>query len=540
MTLKNFVRQNGIVLSAALVGILIILSAVTVFYNRYIMSTTTYAQKLSEAILSHSMEVQNQGLVNYDKNLRGFGITKDDGFIGHIGYNVSASQRVADTLAKIITEQKTLMPESTVKLDSFLTSLAEVKGVLKNYHQFGQGMIEMLKVDSTEDFKRALAEDRGSRTWGAWNSLHVRLETFEHAVAQKAQMEYDTAVSRNAWIQVLLLILGLPTLYWIINILKRQGRDQQALLKKLQETNQQYLFHPGHEHNRNVIEESMENLKKAAVFIKKITEEEDAQWEGLNDSNQALNQNNLVGELQKMQKRMKEVKKEDAQRNWTNEGLNFMGELLRKETDLDTLTNAIISELVKYIGANQGGLFLLAGDDDKPYLELKAAYAYNRKKYLHREVTIGEGLVGQAVLEKDYIYLTDIPQDYLKITSGLGMANPTCLLIMPMKVNENVQGVIELASFEKLESYKIAFIEKLAQQMASTIVSVRTNERTRQLLDDSQQQAEEMKSQEEEMRQNMEELAATQEEMFRKEQEYLNQIQELQDALRSLQEREAV
>ncbi|MDJ1471856.1 GAF domain-containing protein [Cytophagaceae bacterium DM2B3-1] len=540
MTLKNFVRQNGIVLSAALVGILIILSAVTVFYNRHIMSTTTYAQKLSEAILSHSMEVQNQGLVNYDKNLRGFGITKDDGFIGHISYNVSASQRVADTLAKIITEQKALMPESTVKLDSFLTSLAEVKGVLKNYHQFGQGMIEMLKVDSTDDFKRALAEDRGSRTWGAWNSLHVRLETFEHAVAQKAQTDYDTAVSRNAWIQVLLLILGLPTLYWIINILRRQGRDQQALLKKLQETNQQYLFHPGHEHNRNVIEESMENLKKAAVFIKKITEEEDAQWEGLNDSNQALNQNNLVGELQKMQKRMKEVKKEDAQRNWTNEGLNFMGELLRKETDLDTLTNAIIAELVKYIGANQGGLFLLAGDDDKPYLELKAAYAYNRKKYLHREVAIGEGLVGQAVLEKDYIYLTDIPQDYLKITSGLGMANPTCLLIMPMKVNENVQGVIELASFEKLEGYKIAFIEKLAQQMASTIVSVRTNERTRQLLDDSQQQAEEMKSQEEEMRQNMEELAATQEEMFRKEQEYLNQIQELQDALRSLQEREAV
>ncbi|MDJ1500305.1 GAF domain-containing protein [Xanthocytophaga agilis] len=538
MTLKTFVRQNGIVLSAALVGILIILSAVTVFYNRYIMSTTTYAQKLSEAILSHSMEVQNQGLVNYDKNLRGFGITKDDGFIGHIGYNVSASQRVADTLAKIITEQKALMPESTVKLDSFLTSLAEVKGVLKNYHQFGQGMIEMLKVDSTEDFKRALAEDRGSRTWGAWNSLHVRLETFEHAVAQKAQMDYDTAVSRNAWIQVLLLIMGLPTLYWIINILKKQSKDQQALLKELQETNQQYLFHPGHEHSRNVIEESMENLKKAAVFIKKITEEEEAHWEGLNDSNQALNQNNLVGELQKMQKRMKEVKKEDTQRNWTNEGLNFMGELLRKETDLDTLTNAIISELVKYIGANQGGLFLLAGDDDKPYLELKAAYAYNRKKYLYREVAIGEGLVGQAVLEKDYIYLTDIPQDYLKITSGLGMANPTCLLIMPMKVNDNVQGVIELASFEKLESYKIAFIEKLAQQMASTIVSVRTNERTRQLLDDSQQQAEEMKSQEEEMRQNMEELAATQEEMFRKEQEYLNQIQELQDALRSLQERE--
>jgi hypothetical protein len=122
-------------------------------------------------------------------------------------------------------------------------------------------------------------------------------------------------------------------------------------------------------------------------------------------------------------------------------------------------------------------------------------------------------------MEKETIQLTEIPDDYVEITSGLGKATPSYILLVPLKHEEDVLGVIEIASFRVFEKHEVEFTERVAQSIASTILSVKINARTRMLLEQSQQQAEEMLAQEEEMRQNMEELQATQEEMSRKAQE---------------------
>jgi len=220
---------------------------------------------------------------------------------------------------------------------------------------------------------------------------------------------------------------------------------------------------------------------------------------------------------------------EDEKRRWTNEGLAKFADILRQNNnDLEKLSTEIIKNLVYYLGANQGGLFLL-NDDDKNnvYLKLISAFAYDYKKFIERTIELGDGLVGTCAVEKETIYMTDIPQDYISITSGLGGASPDSLLIVPLNMEDTVYGVIEIASFKRFEDYQIEFVEKVGQNIASTLSSVQINIKTNELLEKFQQQSEEMAAQEEEMRQNMEELQATQEEAARKGAEMESLIQAL-------------
>ncbi len=214
---------------------------------------------------------------------------------------------------------------------------------------------------------------------------------------------------------------------------------------------------------------------------------------------------------------VEESQRINQQRQWASDGLAMFAEILRRDSgDSAKLYDTLICQIVKYVHANQGGLFLVQHENQESFIELAACYAYERKKYQKKRIEIGEGMVGQAAQEVDTLYFTDIPQDYIHITSGLGKANPNCLLIIPLKVSEQVEGVLELASFEEMPAYKIEFLEKLGESIAATVATNRINQRTKQLLDASQWQTEALRAQEEEMRQNMEELAATQEEMERK------------------------
>ena len=237
---------------------------------------------------------------------------------------------------------------------------------------------------------------------------------------------------------------------------------------------------------------------------------------------------NTQQELESTLNEIQQNRQEDERRNWAAEGLTQATRILREDEDLKTLCDRLIAFTVKYISANQGGLFIINEVEGEDVLDLYGCFAYDRKKYLTKHIAIGEGLLGQAYLERQYVHLTEIPTDYVTITSGLGKATPTSLLIVPMIVSDTVEGLLEIASFHPFEDHQIAFLQNLGETIASAVRNVKISEKTRKLLEMSQQQAEEMRAQEEEMRQNMEELQATQEEMHRKEQEYLQRIESLE------------
>ncbi|HEY8937937.1 MAG TPA: PAS domain S-box protein [Cyclobacteriaceae bacterium] len=235
----------------------------------------------------------------------------------------------------------------------------------------------------------------------------------------------------------------------------------------------------------------------------------------------------LANSLISLRDWMSALKSEEYERRWVNEGLANFGDILRlnQQKGLTELFDKLISHLVKYLKVNQGGVFILAGDDkNDPHLKLISCYAYEKKKFTEKRIEIGQGLAGQCFLEKEIIYMTQVPDNYIKITSGLGEALPHTVLLIPMMVDQHVLGILEFASFTHFEKYQIDFLQKIAESIAATYSSVVSAERTTQLLNESKAQAEQLKSQEEEMRQNMEELAASQEEITRRQIEGENRI----------------
>ncbi|HEY5823506.1 MAG TPA: cache domain-containing protein, partial [Cyclobacteriaceae bacterium] len=254
----------------------------------------------------------------------------------------------------------------------------------------------------------------------------------------------------------------------------------------------------------------VDGLKTYTSFAKEIGQG------NLNQDFAPLSNEDILGtELLMMRNNLKTAEDEKNIRDWANEGLARLGDVLRRNnTNTKNLADEILKELVKYLKINQGALFIV-DEEQANTLELAAAYAYDKKKYVNKKIGFGEGLAGQCVLERHTIHLREIPKDYIQITSGLGQALPRTLILVPLIHNENVYGVLEMASFKELEKHEISFVEKIAESIASTVSTVRGNENTKRLLEQSQQMSEELKAQEEEVRQNMEELSATQEQMGR-------------------------
>jgi putative methionine-R-sulfoxide reductase with GAF domain len=236
-------------------------------------------------------------------------------------------------------------------------------------------------------------------------------------------------------------------------------------------------------------------------------------------------------ELLKTLEENKVVAEQEEKRNWIAKGISQIGDLLRGDIN-DRFYQKFTSTLVGFMKINQAGIYIVEEDDhEEKVIELKACYAFDRNKFLQKRIEIGQGLVGQCYLEKERIFLKEVPPTYIHITSGLGDANPKCILIVPLIHEENVEGIIELASFTVLKDHEIEFVEKLAESLAAFVASSRINLKTKILLEKFQQQSEELQAQDEEMRQNMEEMQATQEEIHRKEKEYVQRIEELEKAL---------
>jgi PAS domain S-box-containing protein len=225
-------------------------------------------------------------------------------------------------------------------------------------------------------------------------------------------------------------------------------------------------------------------------------------------------QGELGVSLLEMKNSLKSVYEQEQLRAWATAGLAKFSEILRRNNDnIELLCNEIISETVKYLGINQGGIFVLNKNAKEPVLELKGMYAFDKKKSMQKQIKLGEGLLGQAFLEGGIVHIKQVPQDYIMITSGLGNLQPRSLLIVPLQYNDEVIGVMELASFEDFQPYQIDFLKSIAEVTASTITTVYSNDATRMLLVDMQSKTQSIQEKEEQLRLNTIQLTTAHEEL---------------------------
>lgn len=219
-------------------------------------------------------------------------------------------------------------------------------------------------------------------------------------------------------------------------------------------------------------------------------------------------------ELETLKNQLQKLNTDEEERKWYSKGRTEIGDLLRQAQragNQQDLFDKFLRKLISYLEANQGGIFLINESEGKPFVALVASYAYNKKKYQEKQFGLHEGLIGQCIKENAPLYLEEIPEGYVQITSGLGEAQPKALLIVPIKTNEKVLGAVEVASFQSFLPNEIQLAATLAERLGGTVATIQSAEQTKKLLEASNRINRKLMQKEEQMRESTEELSKTKE-----------------------------
>lgn len=520
--MKKFFSRNWIVIAVSAIIVILVANLGISVRNSIVMNKTNELKRTVDEVKQKTGDIITNTIHGIDLGVRGFALTKDEKLLDPYVQVKKNTGTLFNDLEAL------LLKQGYADLPKFYA----LKKVVDSYFKLSEEMLEHVRNDNMAEFNRLLKMDKGYEVWLAYAAFRDPLFEFENKTYDNAVSTYENALKINSYIQIFIVLFTVPVLLITLFRIGKERRAKEALLKTVEENDRNFVFNPGQDvkflSDSEIIGQTIQNTRKASNFIKNMANSNyDVEWEGLDESNQKQNKDTLAGDLINMREQLKRVKKEDEKRNWMNEGLATFSELVRNnQHDSQLLADKCVSFLTKYLNSQQASLFILAGDEEDQHLSLVSCYAFDKKKWIEKRVEIGGGLVGQAFLEGETIQLKQIPRGYTEITSGLGDATPTNLIIVPLKYDIQTVALIELASFNGFEPHHIMFLEKAGEFLASAILNSQNTQKMKNLLEHARINEEQMRQREEEMRQNMEELQATQEELVRKEKEMQKRLEE--------------
>ena len=245
----------------------------------------------------------------------------------------------------------------------------------------------------------------------------------------------------------------------------------------------------------------------------------------------------LKDNINEMILNLRETTQKNTEQDWLKTNLARFTRMLQGQRDLTTVAQMVLSDLAPLVEAQQGVFYVNASNNGQPLMKLLSGYAYNERKNLANEFKPGQGIVGQSVLEKQRILLTNVPPDYIRINSGLGEASPLNIVVLPVLFEGEVKAVIELASFNRFNEAHITFLDQLTESIGIVLNTIEANSRTEDLLQQSQSLAAELQSQQDELKKTNERLEQQAESLRESEELLKSQQEELQQTNEELQEK---
>jgi signal transduction histidine kinase/HAMP domain-containing protein/ActR/RegA family two-component response regulator len=246
----------------------------------------------------------------------------------------------------------------------------------------------------------------------------------------------------------------------------------------------------------------------------------------------------LKDKLNEMIRNLRETTRENTEQDWLKTNLERFTRLLQGQRDLATVSRMILSELAPLLSVQHGVFYtLVAEEGHPPTLRYQAGYGFKERKHLASEFRLGEGLVGQCAQEKERILLTDVPDDYVTINSGLGESRPLNIIVLPILFEGSVRAVVELASFSRFSDSHQAFLDGLTESIGLVLNTIEANTLTENLLTQAQSQAQELQSRQEDLRSSNEDLAKQASRLADQNIEVEAKNQEVQHAKRMVEEK---
>ncbi|MBE9163118.1 HAMP domain-containing protein [Tychonema sp. LEGE 06208] len=240
--------------------------------------------------------------------------------------------------------------------------------------------------------------------------------------------------------------------------------------------------------------------------------------------------------LNQMIANLRETTHKNTEQDWLKTNLAKFTRMLQGQRDLETVSKLILSELTPLVSAQHGVFFLMESIEHDPFLKLLSTYAYRERKHLGNRFSLGEGLVGQCALEKERILLTEVPENYVKISSGLGESSPLNVVVLPVLFEGQVTAVIELASFRRFSEIHLTFLDQLTESIAIVLNTIAASMRTEELLKQSQSLTEELQTQQRELTETNKRLEQQAQSLRASEELLKNQQDELQQTNEELEE----
>jgi CheY-like chemotaxis protein/CHASE3 domain sensor protein len=446
-------KFSQIKVSALNIIIIVLMILVSLFSYYSFLSL----QKASDFIVDDTIPVvkaaQNllQDLINQETGIRGYLISEDKKFLEpyHLG-----SQNLKEDLAKI-----TIFANAhSIVLKGLLENKAIPK--INTIESFYQSQIDLVENGKVEQARPRI--NNGKQNMDEFRSINAEIINEVSRMTSSSQAAANASSALSRFIIILGIVMSSIAGFVSILMYKRSAKADRVLRENAENLEQQ---------NEEIISQQLEQ----EAILQKLTE--------------------LVAD--------------NEQQYWLKNQFSRITGMSQGVVNLEKMVDMLICEIAKLVEAGQGVFYVKDNNHKSPQFGefiLLGSYAFTERKNISNSFRAGQGLVGQSVVEKKKILLTNVPSDYIHIQSGLGESKPLTLLVLPVLFEEEVIALIELASFQMFTKIQQDLLDQISAALGVIIDSVTSRQRTEQLLQESQVLAEELQSQQEELRTSNEEL----------------------------------